>query len=245
MSEPIGTDESLDILCQDKLRIIQKKDGYRFSIDAILLANFITLKKHERLLDIGTGCGIIPIYMARKGCPNNMAGIEVQEDLFDLAVKNGRLNGCHNVDFMKGNVTALAGTLRDTPFHVVASNPPYTKAGSGRTSPGVSRRTARYESDLDLSHLLAAASSVLTTKGRFYIVYPSRRLGELVQTAKQYKLEPKRLRFVYPREGSPSNLMLGEFMKQGRPGTTVDKPLNIHVSDDYSDEVKTYYSLKG
>jgi tRNA1Val (adenine37-N6)-methyltransferase len=245
MRELVAKDETLDILCDEKLKIIQKKEGYRFSIDAILLANFIILKKHERLLDIGTGCGIIPIYMAKKGYTNSMLGVEIQEELFGLAVRNKQVNKCSNIDFMQGDITNRTGELKKTLFHVVSSNPPYTKADTGRKSPGLSRRIARYESSLDLPGLLSAASSLLYKKGRLYMVYPSRRLGELVHTAKLHKLEPKRFRFVYPRGGQPSNLMLAEFMKEGGTGTIVDKPFHVYRNGDYTEELQTYYSLKG
>ena len=92
MTEAVGQDETLDILCEDRLQIIQRRDGYRFSIDAILLANFITLKKHERLLDIGSGCGIMPIYMSKKGFANEMLGVEIQKDLYDASLRNKTLN---------------------------------------------------------------------------------------------------------------------------------------------------------
>ena len=92
MTEAVGRDETLDILCEDRLQIIQRRDGYRFSIDAILLANFVTLKKHERLLDIGSGCGIMPIYMSKKGYVNAMLGVEIQKDLYDASLRNKTLN---------------------------------------------------------------------------------------------------------------------------------------------------------
>ncbi len=100
MPETLGADETLDLLCEEKLRIIQKKQGYRFSIDAILLANFVVLKKGERLLDIGTGCGIIPIYMTKMGFGNAMTGIEIQSALFQTALKNRQINDCTNIEFV-------------------------------------------------------------------------------------------------------------------------------------------------
>ena len=104
---------TIELLCEDKLKFVQKKKGYRFSIDAFLLANFITLKKGERLLDIGTGCGIIPIYIAKKGYTNDMLGVEIQDDLFNLAIENKRLNNVGNhIQFLKGDIKNHAKSSR-------------------------------------------------------------------------------------------------------------------------------------
>ncbi|HBA53436.1 MAG TPA: SAM-dependent methyltransferase [Syntrophorhabdus aromaticivorans] len=244
MAERLGPDETLDILCNERLRIIQKKQGYRFSIDAILLANFVVLKTHERLLDIGTGCGIIPTYIARKGYRNEMVGVEIQKDLYDVALKNKTLNNCDQVTFLHGDVGLKSKDLKNHPFHVVVSNPPYTKERSGRTSPQPSRLVARYESSLNLEELVSIASSLLYKRGRFYVIYPSRRLGEIISAARAGKLEPKRVRFIHPRKEEGSNLFLAEFVKEGGIGTAVETPLYIYENSQYTDEVKGYYVLE-
>lgn len=245
MPETAGTDETLDLLCDGNLRIVQKKQGYRFSIDAILLANFVILKKEERLLDIGTGCGIIPVYMTRMGFHNTMTGIELQSGLFETALKNKEMNGCSNISFIEGDIRTEMRSLQNARFNVIVSNPPYTRKGSGRTSPDNSRYIARYETGLDLPLLLSSSSSLLPRKGRFYVIYPVKRLGELVYSAKPHRLEPKRLRFVQPRSGEKPNLFLAEFLKDGGAGTIVEKPLCIYEGNDYTEEIKSYYSLKG
>ena len=125
------------------------------------------------------------------------------------------------------------------------SNPPYTKKDSGRVNPGHSRFIARYESELDLSEVLSAASSLLNKKGRFYIIYPSNRLGELINTAGLNKLELKRLRIVYPRKDEEANLLLAEFAKDGGTGVKIEKPLYIHENNHITEEVKKYYTLEG
>jgi len=241
----VAADETLDILCNDELKLIQKKNGYRFSIDAILLANFVVLKRGDRLLDIGSGCGIIPVYMSKKGYQNGMLGIEIQGNLFDVAQKNASLNSFGNIQFAHNDITLMEKELKKTPFHVVVSNPPYTRKSAGRKSPQSSRHIARYESQLDLSALVSIASSLLFKKGRFYTIYPSKRLSELIYAAKSHKLEPKRLRFVHPRKGERANLFLAEFIKEGGMEVIVEKPLYIYDNDHYTEELQTYYTLKG
>ncbi len=245
MHEASGARDTLELLCNGKLKIIQKKGGYRFSIDPILLANFVALKKDERLLDIGTGCGIIPIYMSARGFRNPMIGIELQSDLLDVALKNKELNRCENITFMQGDIRLEASVLKKARIDAIVCNPPYTRKHSGRRSPDDSRSIARYESHLDLSALLVAVSSILSGKGRFYVIYPVKRLGELIYNAKSNRLELKRIRFIHPREGEKPNLFLAEFLKDGGIGAAVDKPLFAHRNDTYSEEVESYYSLKG
>ncbi len=246
MHEIVGKDETLAILCNEKLKIIQKKQGYRFSIDAFLLAAFVTMKKHERLLDIGTGCGIIPIYIAKKGLTNDMTGVELQEDLFEVAQKNRAINGCEDhVHFINADIRTVVKNLEKKPFHIVVSNPPYTKKLSGRTSPQPSRLLARYEETLDLDSLTSAVSSLLQKKGRFFVIYPARRAGELICAAGSRKLALKRLRLVHPRKDEKANLVLAEFVKDGGIGATIEKPLYVYEGSGNSEEIKSYYSFEG
>ncbi|MCX8111234.1 MAG: methyltransferase [Syntrophorhabdaceae bacterium] len=239
--ESIYRDETLDILCNERLKIIQKKKGYRFSIDAIILANFITLKRHERALDIGTGCGIIPIYMSVMGKTNRITGVEIQDELYELAIKNKEINECVNVDFIKGDIRDMADSLRAMNFRVVFSNPPFTKENTGRRCPGKSRLLARYESTLSLDSLINCASSILSDKGRLYLIYPVKRLGELIYTAKNRRFEPKRIRFVHPRSDEKANLFLIEFIKNGGIEIIIEKPLYIYENIYYTHEIKSYY----
>ncbi len=240
MLDQVQPDETLDVLCGEKVRVIQKKKGYRMSMDPVLLANFIALKARETLLDIGAGCGVVPIYLAKKGVKNRIVGIEIQDELYELSLRNKELNGCTNVEFVKGDVRTARKDLG--PFRVIASNPPYVNARTGRTSPGQSRLLARSESALDLPSLLAAASSLLETGGRLYLIYPARRLAELLYTAKSASLEPKRLRPVYSRRGEEAVLSLVEFMKNSGVNIKVETPLYIFEGNDYTEEVKTYYA---
>ncbi|MHB8110401.1 MAG: tRNA1(Val) (adenine(37)-N6)-methyltransferase [Syntrophorhabdaceae bacterium] len=245
MREIVGKDETLDVLCNERLNIIQKTSGYRFSVDSILLAAFVTLKKRERLLDIGSGCGIIPIYIVKKGYRNDITGIELQKDLFDIAQKNAVINDCTDqVHFINADIRTSFRDMRKTPFQVIVSNPPYTKRKSGRTCPDASRFLARNEETLDIETLTKTASALLPKKGRFYTIYPARRLGELIFAAESQKLTLKRLRIVYPRKEDEANLVLGEFLKEGGIGVTIERPLYVYDGVNVSDEVKKYYSFE-
>jgi tRNA1Val (adenine37-N6)-methyltransferase len=241
MRELPAPDETFTLLCRDRLKLLQKKGAYRFSIDCVLLANFIALKRQERMLDIGTGCGIIPIYMSKRYPHNSLVGVEIQEELFNLAKRNVLLNGCENVRVLQGDIRTVAKSF-GAPFHVVVSNPPYVKRDSGRRSPQHSRNLARYESLLDLESLIAVSASLLYTKGRLYLVYPAKRLAEFVSVAASHGLEPRRLRLIHPRGNEPANLFLIECMKGGGAELKVERPLFIHEDGEYSEEVASYYT---
>jgi tRNA1Val (adenine37-N6)-methyltransferase len=245
MSKACRTDETLDALCEGTVRITQKRDGYRFSIDAILLANFVVLKSRDRLLDIGTGSGIIPIYLTTRGFSNEMVGVEIQEELFDTALRNRALNECENINFLCGDIREEVVRLRRSPFHVIVSNPPFSVAGSGRTSPNRSRQVARGEVMLDLASLMTIASSLLFRKGRLYIIYPAKRLARVIDGALQAGLEPKKLRMIHPHRGAGANLFLAEFVKGAGPGVSVESPLAIFQDGVYTEEVESYYRAGG
>jgi tRNA1Val (adenine37-N6)-methyltransferase len=239
MPEYVSPDETLDVLCSEKLQLIQRKKGYRFSIDSLFLANFVRLRKHERLLDVGTGCGIIPIYLSIMGCTNQLVGIEIQEELFNLAVRNQALNACGNVQFVQGDVKSFHFSRG---FHVVVSNPPYIKENTGRKSPTVERLLARHESLLKMPTLLdIASSSLLGKKGRLYMIYPVSRLAEVLAEARARDLEPRRLRFIHSRAGEPARLFLLECMREGGVEVKVEKPLYVFSEKRYTDEVQGYF----
>ena len=179
MPESIRPDETLDGLRMKKVgQLVQKKKGYRLSMDPLLLANFVTVKRHETLLDIGTGCGIIPVYLSRKGIENRIVGIEIQDELYDLALRNKELNGCANVAFVKGDVRTAGKDLGT--FHVIVSNPPYVKERTGRKSPGQSRLLARYESALDLPSLWLPPRTCLRPVGQALRDLSGRQAGRAV-----------------------------------------------------------------
>ncbi len=246
MARTDENEQTIDRLCNEKLIISQQKRLYRFSVDSILLANFVVLKKGERLLDVGSGCGIIPIYISKRGYRNSMVGVEIQKELFDLSLINKRLNNITTeISFIHGDIKKLTGTLLKNRFDVIVSNPPYTRKGTGRASPGKSRLLARYEHSLDLPEFIRAAATLLGTKGRLYVIYPVRRFGELVTTAAARKLELKRLRPVYPYADQEANLFLAEFIKEAGTGVKFEKPLYIYDNGHLAEEVAGYYTLDG
>jgi len=229
-----------DSLFRGQLKIIQKKKGYRFSIDAAMLAQHIRLRATDVAVDLGTGCGIIPLILSLRSLAAHIYGIEIQRDLAELASRNVRLNR------MEGRITIVHGDMKDfksylTPgtIDVVFSNPPYRKVLSGRISPEEERAVARHEIRACLSDVVSVAEGLLKISGRFVVVYPAGRVIDLVLSMRASKLEPKWLRFIHPERSSAAILAIAEGTKYGKPGLEVRPPIIIYKPDgEYTDEVK-------
>jgi len=221
------------------LRICQKRKGYRFSIDAVVLAHYVSLKAAGVAVDLGTGCGVIPLMLASRFPLAQLYGIEIQDDLAELALKNVRLN------HMEGRITILRADMKDLNSYlgpgvadVVLSNPPYRKLHSGRLNPDPEKAVAKHEVKASISDVLAVAEKLLKTSGRVFVIYPADRATDLLTQMRASKVEPKRLRFVHSKKKAAAELVLAEGLKLGKPGLKVAAPLVVHNQDgSYTEEV--------
>lgn len=244
MSQP---DETLDALTVGGLKILQAKRGYRFSLDPVLLSGFISGVRNCRVLDLGTGNGIIPLLLSVRSEALSIDGVEIQPQMAERAGRTFDMNG------LGASVRIVQGDIRDLPFgglslaefDVVTANPPYHRHGSGRVAPDNERGRARHELAGGLNDFLRATQAMLKGGGRFYVVYPAGRLAELLDGMVSFKLEPKRLRFVHPRAGQAARLVLVECVKNDRSGIKVEPPLVVYqgAGRDYTDEVLSIYGL--
>ncbi len=229
-----------DSLFRDRLKIIQKKKGYRFSIDAAILAHHVHLRATDIAVDLGTGCGVIPMILSLQTPSAHIYGIEIQKDLAELASGNVRLN------HMEGRITIVHGDMKDfksylTPgtVDVVFSNPPYRKVLSGRINPEAERAVARHEIKACLSDVVSVAGGLLKRSGRLVVIYPAERVIDLVLHMRASRLEPKRLRLIHPKQYSGAIRAIAEGIKCGNPGLNVDPPIIIYKPEGgYTDEVK-------
>jgi len=221
-----------DSLFDDRLKIFQKKKGYRFSLDAAILAHHVHLKPTDVAVDLGTGCGVIPLILVLRTSSTHIYGIEIQKDLAALASRNVQVNGMEgSITILHRDMNDLKSCLKPGTFDVVFSNPPYREALSGRINPEAERAVARHEIKATLSDVVSVAESLLKASGSFVVVYPAARAIDLVVCMRAYRIEPKRLRLIHPKQGSEAILVVAEGVKHGNPGLDVGSPLTIYTPE--------------
>ncbi|MBM4136381.1 MAG: tRNA1(Val) (adenine(37)-N6)-methyltransferase [Nitrospira sp.] len=226
------------------IQLYQSKTGYRFSVDALLLFDFVHMKRVEKIADLGAGSGIVGILLA-KGYPDAKVTLfELQDNLVKLAEKNVLLNLLEDrIRVVRCDIRTLHN-LRLTPraYDLAVSNPPFRRLKSGRISIEDEKAIARHEIKLRLEELIATASYLLKERGRFYIIYHPHRLSEIMEKLRKRGLEPKRLRFVHSNISSEAKMVLIEAVKGGRVGLKVERPLYIYREDgSYTEEMMKIY----
>lgn len=229
-----------DAFFNGKLTVLQPRDGYRFSIDAILLAAAHEPKSGQKIVDLGTGCGIIPLILAHRHPDLRIFGVEMQPDLADLACSNVERNRmADRIRILQTDMRMLAPGQIDGPADLVVSNPPYRKAESGRINPNTQRAIARHEIHLTLEQLLQTVRRILRTGGRFLTIYPAERAVDLLDLMRDNDLEPKRMTAIHSRRSESAKLILVHGIMHGNPGLIIDPPLVIYRTDGtFTDEVQ-------
>ena len=238
-------EESLDTLFQGKLKVVQRKAGYRFSIDALLLAHFVKLKGREKIVDLGTGNGIIPLVLAFLHPAVHVVGLELQEEMVERALRSARMNRLHKrAEIISGDVRSVKELFPPQSFDVAVCNPPYRRSESGRINPDAEKRLARHEIKGQLADFIQAGSYLLPRGGRMALVYPASRMADLLQAMRQAAIEPKRLRLVHSFEGTAATLVLAEGIKGGGIELKILPPLVIYANErKYTPEVKSMLGL--
>ena len=223
---PPSPDETLDTFFDGRLQILQKKKGYRFSIDAVLLGQFSRIRKNEKVIDLGTGCGILSLLLSQNTKAHSFVGVEIQKELAELANKNVRLNHLEDrVWILQKDFRELKEAFPPGSFDVVLSNPPYRKYRTGRVNPAMDKAIARHEIKGTLEDLISIASYLLPPKGRCYLIFPALRTVDLLVVLRSQKLEPKRLQFVHPHVGEEAKFILSESIKDSGVELKVIDPL--------------------
>ncbi|BCL60806.1 SAM-dependent methyltransferase [Desulfomarina profundi] len=237
-----------DTLFNGRLVCYQHKEGYRFSIDSVLLAHFTTVKKGDCILDLGSGCGILGlILMYRHGSRiASITAVEIQISLAALTEKNFMANGFdRSCSVYRADIRNLFDYCQRGSFSKVICNPPFYRSGRGRVSVNEESLLARHQISCSLTEFLAVAAAAVKNRGSVYFIYPATELAELIQDAKKYGLEPKQIRFVYsyPGRGKSAELVLISFLKNGGPGVDIMRPLHIYEekNGEYDQEVVSYY----
>ena len=220
--------ERIDDLERNGYRIIQDTERFCFGMDAVLLSGFARVKDGAKVLDLGTGTGIIPILLEAKTGASHLTGLEIQEDSADMARRSVRLNGLEKkIDIVMGDIKEAGSLFDAASFDVVTCNPPYMTDKHGLTNPNDAKAIARHEILCTLEDVISQAAKLLKPGGNFYMVHRPFRLAEIMVLLRSYKLEPKRMQLVYPYVDKEPNMVLIEANRGGRPRMTVEKPLIV------------------
>lgn len=235
--------ERLDELNRNNLMIIQDPSRFCFGMDAVLLSGFAKVKAGEKVIDLGTGNGIIPILLSAKTEGEHFTGLEIQPENVDIATRSIKYNHLEEkIDIVEGDIVKASEQFGRSVFDVVTSNPPYMIGQHGLTNPDSAKAIARHEVKCTFEDVAREAAALLKPGGRFYLVHRPFRLVELIVTLVKYKLEPKRMKLVYPFVDKEPNMVLMECVRGGNSRMTVEAPLIVYKEPGvYTDEIYDIY----
>jgi tRNA1Val (adenine37-N6)-methyltransferase len=232
MEKKTSSDETLDTLFDGKLSVIQSKTGYRFSLDALLLAHFTSVRRKERVVDLGTGNGVVALILAALEPSVEVVGVEIQPEMAERAARSAALNDLTGrVAIVQGDVRAARRLFPAGSFDVAVANPPYRRLASGRINPNGEKRVARHEIEAKLRDFLRAGAYWLRRGGRISVVYPAARMADLIYAMREERLEPKRMRLVHSFERSEATLVLAEGVKGGGSELKILPPLIVYTKE--------------
>ncbi len=244
MTMPIVCNE---LLGRDLIKIYQDTDYFNFSIDSVLLAAFPKMTKRiKKVCDLCSGNAPIPLYLSLR-FDGEIIGIEIQEHSYNLAMMSIKENKLEDrIKMINANLIGISERLGLHTFDLVTCNPPFFKIGSHNINPLDSKAIARHEISASLDDIVKEASLLLNNNGHFVMVHRPDRLIEILDTFRKYKIEPKRLQFIYPRIGQECNHILIDGVKDGNPGLRVLNPLYVYKDDNkWTDEVLKIYNCEG
>lgn len=244
MNIEIMDDERLDDLNCNNLKILQKKDGFCFGMDSVLIANFAKIsRKNAIVADLGTGTGIISILVAGKQNPEKVYAVEIQEELVDMAKRSVKYNDLENkIDIINADIVGISRGNFNKKFDYVISNPPYKKLNTGLINDNQKKLISRHEVKCTLKDVVNEASKLLKDKGVFYMVHRPDRLCDIFNAMRENKVEPKEIQLVHSHLEDEANLVLIKGVKCGNPSLKVLKPLIVYnENNEYTEELLKFY----
>lgn len=244
MDVRLNSGERIDDLQCKGLKLIQKESGFCFGIDAVLLVDFADVRKNDRVIDLGTGTGIIPILLAGKTQAELLVGLEIQEQMVEMASRSVLLNDLQDrVKIVWGDIRDPFNHFKPASFDAVVTNPPYIKKSGGIVNPSDTKAISRHELFCSLEDVIRTSSKLLKPYGRFAMVHRPERLADIIYLMRTWKIEPKYLRFVHPSPYRKPNLVLIRGVKNGNPELKMMEPLYVYDENgNYSEEINRIYS---
>ena len=242
-SVEIKENERIDDLQRNGYRIIQNPEKFCFGMDAVLLSGFARVKSGAKVLDMGTGTGIIPILLEGKTQASHLTGLEIQEESADMARRSILLNHLEEkIDIVTGDIKEAGNLFQAASFDVVTCNPPYMIGQHGIANPDTPKAIARHEVLCTLEDVVKNAALLLKPGGYFFMVHRPFRLAEIITMMTKYKLEPKRMQLVHPYVDKEPNMVLIEGCRGGKSRMTVEKPLIVYkAQNEYTDDIYEIY----
>lgn len=242
----IKDDETLDDLELKGINIIQKKNAFRFGVDAVLLSYFANVRKNSTVIDLCTGNGIVPFLLAGKTEARKLIGVEIQEDMVEMANRSIVFNKLEDkIEFINGDLKNLKLMKALHKADIVTVNPPYKLKNSGIINPNDKNAIARHEICCTLEDVIVAANITLKDNGRMYMVHRPERLADIFCTMRKYKIEPKRVTMVHPSVKKAPNIVLVEGHKGGGAFLKWEDPIYVHNEDgSYTDKIDKIYGRK-
>ena len=243
MEVTLHENERLDELHRNGYKIIQDKGRFCFGMDAVLLSGFARVKPAEKVLDLGTGTGIIPILLEAKTDGEHFTGLEIQPESADMASRSVTYNDLQDkIDIVVGDIKDASQRFGASSFDVITTNPPYMIGQHGIKNDQDAKAIARHEILCDLDDILRESAKMLKPSGRFYMVHRPFRLAEIFSKMIEYRIEPKRMQLVYPFADKEPNMVLIEGLRGGKSRITVEKPLIVYKEPGvYTDEIYDIY----
>lgn len=238
--------ERIDDLQYKGLKIIQNKKEFCFGIDSILLSEFAKeIKKESKIMDIGTGTGIIAILLSKKTEAKEIIGIEIQKNMAEMATRSVKLNNLENkIKIINDDIKNINNLFDKNSFDVIVTNPPYKKDNTGLKSDTEGKLISRHEIACTIEDIIKASNYLLKQKGTLYMVHRPERIVELCELLRKYKIEPKNIRFVYPKKDKEPNLILIKAVKNAKEFLKVEKPLFVYDDDGkYTEEILKIYNI--
>lgn len=240
--------ERIDDLEYKGLKIVQNNNGFCFGIDAVLLSDFAKeIKNGAEVLDLGTGTGIVSILLCGKTNLKHITGVEIQKDVYKMAKKSIKLNNLEEkFNIINEDIKELSKKFTANSFDAIVTNPPYKKENTGLKSKDKLQLISRHEVMCNINDIAKIASKLLKSNCSIYMVHRPDRIIDIIEALRKYKLEPKRMRFVYPKIGKEPNLVLIKATKCGKEFLKIERPLVVYNEDGtYTEEILEIYNKKG
>lgn len=238
--------EEIHYLIPDKLKIIQNDDYFKFGTDSVLLANYVKVNNNDKIIDLGSGSGVIPLLLAYKNTPEKIYGLELQSPLVKMSKRSVTLNNLEDtIKIIECDIKNVMEIFKDNEFDTVVTNPPYRPLNTGKVTDNKFKAIARHEIEIDIEKIIQNTARLLRAGGSFYLVHLTKRMPQIIFSLKENNIEPKEMRLIQARNNRPPDRFLLRGTMDGNPGFEVKNNIVEFKdnTDEYTEEIKNIYGV--